>query len=121
MKKTQLIITFTFLIFIFVTLYFSLDNRKIYNTENISRNTVKFVREKVYDTDISDEHLESRGWKQDENTGKWKHPSYNNKTFDSLIINTKNGRKEIPYSGSDDIEGLGYNYIVSGGGQYRTV
>ena len=35
MKKTQLIITFTFLIFIFVTLYFSLDNRKIYNTENI--------------------------------------------------------------------------------------
>ena len=35
MKKINLTIIFIFLIFIFTTLYLSLDNRKIYNTEDI--------------------------------------------------------------------------------------
>ena len=35
MKKIHLIATFAFLIFIFTTLYLSLDTRKIYNTEDI--------------------------------------------------------------------------------------
>ena len=35
MKKTYLITTFLFLIFIFTTLYLSLNNKKIYDTQNI--------------------------------------------------------------------------------------
>ena len=35
MKKIHLITTFAFLIFIFTTLYLSLGNKKIYNTEDI--------------------------------------------------------------------------------------
>ena len=49
MKKIHLIATFAFLIFIFTTLYLSLNNRKIYNTEDIIGQKIDTVELTLFD------------------------------------------------------------------------
>ena len=49
MKKIHLITTFAFLIFIFTTLYLSLDTRKIYNTEDIIGQKIDTVELTLFD------------------------------------------------------------------------
>jgi hypothetical protein len=94
---------------------------KFLRNKTITRNSMKFSKKRFgYDKDYS-EMAFNRGWQLDDMTSTWTHPNYKNKTFDSLIINTKNGRKLLPYCSGDDSEGLAYNYKVSGSGLYRSV
>tara|TARA_B100000029_G_scaffold264998_1_gene261185 strand:- start:1131 stop:1646 length:516 start_codon:yes stop_codon:yes gene_type:complete len=52
MKKPYLIITYFFLIFIFMTFYLSLDNKKIYNTEHIIGKKIHEVELTLFNDDI---------------------------------------------------------------------
>jgi len=51
MKKPYLIIIYFFLIFIFTTLYFSLDNKKIYDTESIIGKKINEVELTLFNND----------------------------------------------------------------------
>ena len=51
MKKSYLIIIYLFFIFIFTILYLSLDNKKIYNTENIIGKKISEVELSLFKND----------------------------------------------------------------------
>ncbi len=51
MKKPYLIIIYFFLIFIFTTFYFSLDNKKIYDTESIIGKKINEVELTLFNND----------------------------------------------------------------------
>lgn len=82
--------------------------------KKITRNTLKFTTSKSISKNNFNDEAYKRGWDLLEN-GRWTHPNYKNKTFSSIVTSRN---KLIPYCGGDDIEGLAYNYKVSGCGRH---
>tara|TARA_B100000945_G_C20306648_1_gene560670 strand:+ start:119 stop:637 length:519 start_codon:yes stop_codon:yes gene_type:complete len=63
MKKINLFIIYIFFIFIFITLYLSLDNTKIYNTEDLIGKKINEIEFKFLDQDKTFNTNETKNYK----------------------------------------------------------
>ena len=63
MKKINLFIIYIFFIFIFITLYLSLDNKKIYNTEDLIGKKINEIEFKFLDQDKTFNTNETKNYK----------------------------------------------------------
>ena len=63
MKKINLYIIYIFFIFIFITLYLSLDNKKIYNTEDLIGKKINEIEFKFLDQDKTFNTNETKNYK----------------------------------------------------------
>ena len=63
MKKINLFIIYIFFIFIFITLYLSLDNKKIYNTEDLIGKKINEIKFKFLDQDKTFKTNENKNYK----------------------------------------------------------
>lgn len=87
----------------------------------ITRNSLKFNKTKVNKPRFVTEDALSNGWELNSGTKKWRHSSYPNVEFDSIVQNTVYGPSYLPYSGDQDPLGIAYNFTVSGDGLSKTV
>ena len=82
--------------------------------KRITRNTLTFTQPKYVSKNTFNEDAYKRGWSFNSDIGRWVHPNYKNKTFGSIVTSRN---KLVPYCAGDDVEGLAFNYKLSGCGQ----
>ena len=87
----------------------------------ITRNSLKFDTAQPSKPKFVTEDALSNGWELNSVTKKWRHSSYPNVEFDSIVQNTVYGPSYLPYSGDQDPLGIAYNFTVSGDGLHKTV